>query len=177
VSGNRYINLILNGINQPWISSSQFSRLCRKETPLGYVESSLLPDEQVVYKATLHWKIFFPSWLIILVGIFLLIFEPIVGGAVVFVGLLIGLRAFVKYKTSEFAVTTKRVIIKVGVFRRRTLELLLRQVEAISVDQTVFGRMFGFGSLTLTGTGGVHEVFHDISSPLEFRRQIHAQAA
>ena len=94
----------------------------------------------------------------------------------VLVGLLFGLRGLIKYKTSEFAVTTKRVIIKIGVFRRRTLELLLRQIEAISVDQTLLGRMLNYGTVTLTGTGGVHEVFHDIGSPLEFRRQIHAQA-
>jgi uncharacterized membrane protein YdbT with pleckstrin-like domain len=143
---------------------------------LAYVDSSLLSDEQIVYKATLHWTIFWQCWVIILIGIVSLIFQPIVGGLIIFVGLLVGLRKFIEYKTSEFAVTTKRVIIKVGVFRRRTLELLLRQVEAISVEQTVLGRMLGFGSVTLTGTGGVREVFHNISSPLEFRRQIHSQA-
>ena len=143
---------------------------------MAYVDSSLLPDEQIVYKATLRWTIFWQCWLIILIGIASLIFQPIVGGFIIFVGLLVGLRKFIEYKTSEFAVTTKRVIIKVGVFRRRTLELLLRQVEAISVEQTVLGRMLGFGSVTLTGTGGVREVFHNISSPLEFRRQIHSQA-
>ena len=143
---------------------------------MAYVDSSLLPDEQIVYKATLHWTIFWQCWLIILIGIVSLIFQPIVGGLIIFGGLLVGLRKFIEYKTSEFAVTTKRVIIKVGVFRRRTLELLLRQVEAISVEQTVLGRMLGFGSVTLTGTGGVREVFHNISSPLEFRRQIHSQA-
>jgi uncharacterized membrane protein YdbT with pleckstrin-like domain len=143
---------------------------------LGYVDSSLLPDEQIVYKATLHWTIFWQCWVIILIGIVSLIFQPIVGGLIIFVGLLVGLRKFIEYKTYEFAVTTKRVIIKVGVFRRRTLELLLRQVEAISVEQTVLGRMLGYGSVTLTGTGGVREVFHNISLPLEFRRQIHSQA-
>jgi len=143
---------------------------------LAYVDSNLLPVEQIVYKATLHWTIFWQCWVIILIGIVSLIFQPIVGGLIIFVGLLVGLRKFIEYKTSEFAVTTKRVIIKVGVFRRRTLELLLRQVEAISVEQTVLGRMLGYGSVTLTGTGGVREVFHNISSPLEFRRQIHSQA-
>ena len=143
---------------------------------MAYVDSSLLPDEQIVYKATLHWTIFWQCWVIILIGIVSLIFQPIVGGLIIFVGLLVGLRKFIEYKTSEFAVTTKRVIIKVGVFRRRTLELLLRQVEAISVEQTVLGRMLGYGSVTLTGTGGVREVFHNILSPLEFRRQIHSQA-
>ena len=143
---------------------------------MGYIESNLLSDEHVVYAASLHWKIFWKSFAIILVGIGLLFIQPLAGGAVIFAGLLAGLPAFIGYKTSEFAVTNKRVIIKVGLLRRRTLELLLRQVEAISVEQTVLGRVFGYGSITLTGTGGVREVFHNISSPLEFRRRIHEHA-
>ena len=74
-------------------------------------------------------------------------------------------------------VTTKRVVFKVGFVRRRTLELLLKHVEAILVDQSVPGRIFGYGSVTLTGTGGVREVFHNVSSPLELRRRIQGQAA
>ena len=143
---------------------------------MGYVESNLLPDEEIVYKATLHWKIFILPVFITSFGIGLLVIQPIVAAAVILLGLVLLIRAFIEYKSSEFAVTTKRVIIKVGFLRRRTLELLLRQVEAISVEQGVLGRIFGYGSLTLTGTGGVKEVFHNISSPLEFRRRIHEQA-
>lgn len=143
---------------------------------LSYIRSNLLPDEEIVYIATLHWKSFVGPSLVFTVGLLLLAVQAILGAIVILFGLLIGLRAFIAYKTSEFGVTNKRVIIKVGLLRRRTLELLLRQVEAISVDQSIFGRMLNFGSVTLTGTGGVKEVFHNISSPLEFRRQIHAQA-
>jgi uncharacterized membrane protein YdbT with pleckstrin-like domain len=64
------------------------------------------------------------------------------------------------------------VIIKVGLIQRRTLELLIRQVEAISVDQSLTGRILNFGTITLSGTGGVRETFHNISDPLEFRRSI-----
>ena len=49
--------------------------------------------------------------------------------------------------------------------------------EAISVDQSLTGRLLGFGSLTLTGTGGVREVFHRVVDPLEFRRRIQGQTA
>ena len=81
----------------------------------------------------------------------------------------------IAYMTSEFGVTTRRVIVKVGLVRRRTLELLLRQVEAISVDQSIMGRLFNYGSITLSGTGGVREVFHNIAAPLELRRRIQSQ--
>jgi uncharacterized membrane protein YdbT with pleckstrin-like domain len=68
-------------------------------------------------------------------------------------------------------------LVKVGLVQRRTLELLLRQVEAIAVDQSILGRIFDYGSVTLSGTGGVREIFHDIARPLEFRRQIQGQTA
>jgi len=91
--------------------------------------------------------------------------------------LLAFLAPVIDYATSEFGVTNKRVIIKVGFLRRKTLELLLRHVEAISVDQTVMGRFLNYGSVTLTGTGGVREVFHNISAPLEFRKRIQGEAS
>src|SRR6185369_4260690 len=74
--------------------------------------------------------------------------------------------------SSEFAVTDKRVIIKVGWIRRRTLETMLAKVEGVGVDQTLTGRMLGFGTITVTGTGGTKEEFDRIADPLEFRRQV-----
>lgn len=143
---------------------------------MGYIESNLLPDEQIVYLARLHWIIFLKAFFLIAVGAALLWVEPISAGVVALLGLLVWIPAFVRYRTSEFGVTTKRVVFKVGLIRRRTLELLLRHVEAILVDQSVAGRLFGYGSVTLTGTGGVREIFHNVSSPLELRRRIQGQA-
>lgn len=148
---------------------------------MGYIESNLLPEEQIVYRARLHWIIFFKSFFvaftIIVIGAYLLAVQPIVGGAGILLGFLIAAPPFVRYKTSEFGVTTKRVVFKEGLVRRRTLELLLKHVEAILVDQSVPGRIFNYGSVTLTGTGGVREVFHNVSAPLELRRRIQGQAA
>ena len=170
----------ITGLKTNWKSTERRTppknSLPGKGRILSYIESNLLLDEQIVYQANLHWKIFWKSSLVVLVGIFCLLVHAILAGAITGIGLALALRAFIDYKSSEFGVTTKRVIIKVGFLRRRTLELLLRQVEAISVEQSVLGRMLDFGSLTLTGTGGVHEVFHNISSPLEFRKRIHGQA-
>ena len=81
----------------------------------------------------------------------------------------------IKYSTSEYAVTNKRVIVKLGLVQRDSSETLLSKVEAIAVDQTIPGRMLGFGTITITGTGGTKESFPRISSPMEFRRQVQAQ--
>src|SRR5262249_21932773 len=73
-----------------------------------------------------------------------------------------------------FAVTDKRVVIKVGWIRRRTLETMLSKVEGVGVDQSLTGRMLGYGSIEVTGTGGTREEFARIADPLEFRRQVQA---
>ena len=152
---------------------------------MGYVEQNLMPGEEVTYRATLHWIIYAGAATLGLLGVILFVaisgreLAPLMGlgaGLVVLAGV-VAFFDWLRVKTSEFAVTNKRVIIKTGFIRRHTLELLLRQVEAISVDQSLTGRLLGFGSLTLTGTGGVREVFHRVVDPLEFRRRIQGQTA
>jgi len=139
---------------------------------MGYIEANLLPGETVVQRARLHWIVFVKAIAVVLVGLGLLFLQPIVAAVVIGIGLLMAIPPWLERFTSEFGVTSKRVIIKVGLVQRRTLELLIRQVEAISVDQSLTGRIFDFGTITLTGTGGVRETFHNISNPLEFRRSI-----
>jgi uncharacterized membrane protein YdbT with pleckstrin-like domain len=139
---------------------------------MGYIESHLLPDEQIIFRARLHWLVFGKALLAAAVAVVLLWVEPIAAAVTAVIAVILVLPALIARKTSEFGVTTKRVIVKVGLVRRRTIELLLRQVEAISVEQSITGRVFNYGSITLTGTGGVREVFDNIGRPLEFRRAI-----
>jgi len=140
---------------------------------MGYIEANLLPGETVVQRARLHWIVFLKAAAVFVAGLGLLYFDPkLIGAIVMAFGLLMALPPWIERVSSEFGVTSKRVIIKVGVVKRRTLELLIRQVEAISVDQSLTGRMLNYGTITLTGTGGVKETFHNISHPLEFRRSI-----
>ncbi len=146
---------------------------------MSYIDENLLPDEHVVCRAELHWIIFARAILVLVVGL-VLVFVPRIGQAglvVLLLGVVMLVPPFVAYRTTELGVTNKRVIVKTGLVRRRTLELLLRQVEAILVDQSLLGRLFGFGSITLTGTGGVREIFHRVRGPLELRRRIQGQVA
>lgn len=73
------------------------------------------------------------------------------------------------------AVTNRRVLIKTGMGSRRTLDLMLSRVESIGVEETVWGRMLGFGDVIVRGTGGTPESFYQISHPQEFRLQVQHQ--
>ena len=146
---------------------------------VSYLDDNLLSDEHVVYRAKLHPIIFARAVGVLLAGVVLLFFPSLTQArtVVLLIGVLMLVPPLVSYQTTELGVTNKRVIVKTGLIRRRTIELLLRQVEAISVDQSLLGRLLGYGSITLTGTGGVREVFHQVREPLELRRRIHGQVA
>lgn len=78
-------------------------------------------------------------------------------------------------RRSELAVTNRRALIEVGILSRHSVELLLTKVEAISVDQKLPGRLFGFGTIVVTGTGGTREAFARIAHPLCFRTEVQSR--
>ena len=147
---------------------------------MGYIDENLLPGETVVYRAALHWVIF--VWPAVVLLLFLMLGlsaltrdMPGVGVVLLLIGVLPLPSAVMTYKTSEFAVTNRRVVVKVGVFRRRSLETLLQKIERILVDQGIFGRIFGYGTIIISGTGGSKEPFPRISAPLDFRKRVQEQ--
>jgi uncharacterized membrane protein YdbT with pleckstrin-like domain len=148
---------------------------------VGYVERHLLAGERVVYKTWLHWALFLKPALVVLGGIALMVVlqrvqDPpwlwMIGAGVTLVGLGWGLVHYVELMTSEFAVTSSRLILKVGLISRYTTELLLTKVETIGVQQGLMGRMLGYGDLTVTGTGGAREVFRRVRDPIGFRNHV-----
>ena len=80
--------------------------------------------------------------------------------------------AYVKYKTTELAVTNRRVIAKFGFISRRTVELNITKVESVQVDQSALGRLFDFGTLVISGSGGSQEPIPGISKPMAFRKAL-----
>jgi uncharacterized membrane protein YdbT with pleckstrin-like domain len=148
---------------------------------VGYVERHLLAGERVVYKTRLHWVLFVKPTLLMLVGVILMVLlrqvqDPpwlwIFGAAVALIGLVWAFVHYVEVMTSEFAVTTSRLILKVGLISRYTTELLLAKVESIGVQQGLIGRLLNYGDLTVTGTGGAREVFRRVRDPIGFRNHV-----
>ena len=152
---------------------------------MGYIDKNLVPGEEIIYRAHLHLIIFLTAGLFGVLGATLLglglvydlklVWVP--GAVILAYGLAKALVRYVRRATSEFGVTNKRVLVKVGLFQRHTLELLLSRLETIGVEQGVLGRLFNYGTIIVTGTGGTREPFADISRPLEFRRQVQSAAS
>ena len=153
---------------------------------MGYADKNLLPGETVEYRAHLHPVIFLQPALFALVGLGFVLFGLLnptlsafwmLGLAFLVFAAGLGVDRAVRYVSSEFAITNKRVLIKVGFINRHTVEMLLTKVETIRVEQGILARLFNFGTIVLTGTGGTNEPFRLIAAPLEFRRQVQARTA
>ena len=68
--------------------------------------------------------------------------------------------------------TNRRVIYKKGLIRRRTNEMNMDKVESVQVEQSILGRMFDYGTVTILGTGEGFETLCTIASPIELRNSI-----
>lgn len=142
----------------------------------GYVGSNLLAGERILHAATMHWFIYVPGGALLAAAIYFTITGrqdgTIMIGVFAFpIGIILLLKALIQQSTTELAVTTKRVVAKVGLIRRNTIELNHSKVESLSVDQSILGRVFGFGTIVISGTGGGKTPIPNIDSPLQFRRE------
>jgi uncharacterized membrane protein YdbT with pleckstrin-like domain len=167
---------------------------------MGYVDRNLVPGETLLYRTRHHWLVLLGpvvGGLSLLVPGFALLLEAIatrdsaglvVGNSTIspkvmtMIGAILVVAAIItfsygvaKRNATEMAVTNRRVLIKTGMASRRTLDLMLSRVESIGVEESAAGRMLGYGSLIVRGTGGTPEPFLMIAHPQEFRRAVQQQ--
>ncbi len=152
---------------------------------MGYIENNLVKGEEIIYKTKLHWLVIIRPALSLFIlssaSIYLLTLylSPLPGGnfplaltVAIFpatLGLVAGL---IRYSTSEFGLTNRRVLIKVGWLRRQTLELNLGRIESFQAHEPILGRLLGFSDLTLTGSGGTRQTFKAVANGSLFRKRV-----
>jgi uncharacterized membrane protein YdbT with pleckstrin-like domain len=145
---------------------------------MSFIEKNLSVNERILYTTQIHWYIYLRGLFITLLGIIIAAsaskpdnFVNGLVGLLVFVGIVLLINAFLVSKSSEFAVTNKRVVLKTGVLKRQLVELQLNRAEGLVVSQSIMGRIFNFGSIRIT-SGGVTETFSRIAAPFEFKKQV-----
>lgn len=126
-----------------------------------YIEESLSTDEHVVALFKLHWssRLLMVGWILLGFVTFLLTW-------------ILAIYEYLRLKNIEQGVTNKRVILKTGIIGRQTEEMKLTSIETVEINQGILGRMFGFGTVELTGRGTSDFKFKNIDNPLEVKRQI-----
>ena len=149
---------------------------------MGYLDDHLLDGERIVYRARLHWTIFLRSILVLLLGVALGVilyrYQPDywwAGAILAGLGLLLAIPPLIRYSSTEYAVTNKRLLSKVGFVERESDETLLSKIEAVAVDQRHRWPDAGIWHTDHHRYRGNGRGFPRISDPLEFRRQIQSQ--
>lgn len=126
----------------------------------SYIEGALTQGEHIVHIGRISlWS----QAGTLALGLLLL---PLFG-----VGLIFWIVAWIRSRSTELAITNKRVIAKFGFVSRRTVEINLAKVESIQVDQSVIGRILDFGSLVIAGAGDAHAPIPHIADPMSFRQK------
>jgi uncharacterized membrane protein YdbT with pleckstrin-like domain len=155
---------------------------------MSYIPSILQPGEQIRIVGKLHWIVYIRSILLFGIGVILLTLEgnlpneylptylsyatiAVFGAA----ALVVFLHAWFVRSITEFAVTDRRVIYKCGFISRHTVEMNMDKVESVDVDQSLLGRMLGYGTIHVLGTGQGIESLPRIAAPLELRNAITAK--
>ena len=148
---------------------------------MSYVQHVLQPGEQVRQVSSLHWII---SWPGIAIGVLAVAaywfsemrFLPGIWHFTAYVLALIGIvlliQEWFRWWITEIAVTNRRVIYKKGLIRRQTNEMNMDKVESVQINQSILGRLFDYGDVTILGTGEGFETLRTIARPIELRNSI-----
>jgi len=126
---------------------------------MSYIDESLIEGESILHRARVSW---WSQFGLVLLGVILLI---------VVVGLFFFIAAWVRVRSTEIAITNRRVIAKFGFIKRHTVEINLDKVEALRVEQGFWGRVLNFGTIFISGAGTSVAPIRDIADPLVFRRK------
>jgi membrane protein YdbS with pleckstrin-like domain len=113
-----------------------------------YVQNSLISGEKIEKEAVIIW--FCQFWYFLIAIILLFMLDPILCA----IAAVLVVCAVINALTTELAVTNKKVIGKVGVIHRESVDVPLSNLESIVIDQGVLGRIFNFGTDDVKGIGG-----------------------
>ena len=128
---------------------------------MSYIEDSLSDGEEIKELFKLHWfsKIPMIIWVILAL--------PTFG-----ITLLLAIWEFLRLRSIEQGITNKRVILKTGIISRNSEEMKISSIETVEIVQGISGRIFGFGSIKVTGRGISDLVYKNIDSPMEVKKTI-----
>ncbi len=154
---------------------------------MGYVEGSLAKDETIKVCAKYHWIawlefyfVFFTlgaaSILIFLLAAQMYVDQEIdLAVATIAVGCLFAAVPFYHYlklKLTEMVCTSRRIVFKTGIISIKTAEIKIDKIESIQIEQSFWGRIFGYGNICFSGTGTAKVEFFYVDNPWQIKPQI-----
>ena len=152
---------------------------------MSYLDKILQPDERIVAIGKKHWIIYLPGIGVLILAILIEALQfvvphagfalEIVAAIVAVLALILLFREWFDQWNTEIVVTNRRVVYKRGFISRFTREMNMEKIESVAVDQTLMGRILGYGTVDIRGTGAGFEQLRGIASPIALRNAINVQ--
>jgi uncharacterized membrane protein YdbT with pleckstrin-like domain len=147
---------------------------------MSYVREILRPDEKLLATGNIHWIIYWPAIALMALAVISLSVLGFASIRIIFLllalaAIFFAIKEWLQQWITEIAVTDRRVIVKTGLIRRHTAEMNMDKVESVTVYQSVLGRLLGYGSVHVRGTGEGLGHLDYISSPILLRNSITAK--
>jgi uncharacterized membrane protein YdbT with pleckstrin-like domain len=149
---------------------------------MSYVNDVLQPDETVRFRTNVHWSVYLKAITALVIGLVLLAWywQDGTGNMVLLLAaaafgvsaLILVVPPFLERLGTEIAITDRRIIYKTGLVQRHTVEISMDKVESVDVDQSVLGRIFGYGTVTVRGTGEAAEPLRNVAAPIALRNAV-----
>jgi uncharacterized membrane protein YdbT with pleckstrin-like domain len=103
--------------------------------------------------AAIHWGIYWKGAAVLLLSLILMIKVFNLGAFLLVVAAaILGYAYLVKYYLL-LALTDKRVIVRTGILNLDVVQLHYNRIESVEVFRPVMGRILGYGTVLVTGTG------------------------
>jgi len=123
---------------------------------MAYIDESLSAGEEIAGLFEQHWVVRIPMvlWLLLVITFPLAIYE------------------YLRVRHTELGVTNKRVISKTGIISRKSEEMKLTSIETVEIDQSILGRILGYGNIKVSGRGSSDVLFRNVDDPMGVKRAI-----
>ena len=127
---------------------------------MSYVDKTIVNNETIIYRVQFHWTFTFLAFLnLLLLGVFI-------------IGIYYFIKMMINKWTTERALTNTRYIQKIGWISRNTEEIGISKIEEVDLKQSILGRILGYGSISISGTGSGLIFLKDIDAPLLFQKNL-----
>lgn len=133
----------------------------------SYLQKSLMPGEEALVEARLHWVTYLKAYAAIGMALLLLVLSALEPIALIGVPIVatMALVYWLRSSCTQLLVTNKRVIAKDGIISIHTEEIRNVKVESIEIHQTIMGRILGYATIHFSGTGNSDVYFEHVEDP------------
>jgi len=145
---------------------------------MSYVSRTLGSKEKILFQTGYHWLYWLGTAVLLapLVTV-ALVRLPYDGLDYLYLALsafpfLSGAYYWVHGMALEVAVTSDRFVKKMGLVSIETEEVSLDKIEEVNIVESIFGRIFGYGTVDVHGTGAGAIRIKMINDPVGLRREI-----